>query len=202
MGQYHLTVNLDKREYLHPHKLGDGLKLWEQLNSASGTGEALLLLLACSNGRGGGDICADEYRRVEGPEGVTLERIIPEGKADLAALIEEYIGRWAGDRIAVVGDYAEGGDLAPEHEAGLIYNLCQTAAEKRESVAHYRKLAGEAQQAGGELYHVSAAGWEAKANNLAKAKVYRDITDDILPVVEYACGVKITGDGWRDKEAV
>ena len=30
MGQYHYTVNLDKKEYLVPHKLGDGLKLLEQ----------------------------------------------------------------------------------------------------------------------------------------------------------------------------
>ena len=28
-GQYYLPVNLDKGEYLDPHKLGDGLKLME-----------------------------------------------------------------------------------------------------------------------------------------------------------------------------
>lgn len=26
MGQYHVTVNLDKREYIHPWKLGDGAR--------------------------------------------------------------------------------------------------------------------------------------------------------------------------------
>jgi hypothetical protein len=26
MGQYHLTVNLDKNEFIHPHGLGDGRK--------------------------------------------------------------------------------------------------------------------------------------------------------------------------------
>lgn len=127
MGQYHLTVNLDKKEFLDPHKLGDGLKLWEQINSHGGVCAALLLLLACSNGRGGGDV-------------------------------EEHpiVGRWAGDRIAVVGDYAEDTDLAPEHKAGSIYERCNS---------------GE----------------------------FKDITDEIVPIVEQACDVKITGTGWRDK---
>ena len=30
MGQYHYTVNLSKKEFINPHKLGDGLKLLEQ----------------------------------------------------------------------------------------------------------------------------------------------------------------------------
>ena len=29
MGQYFYIVNLDKREFLHPHKLASGLKIWE-----------------------------------------------------------------------------------------------------------------------------------------------------------------------------
>ena len=141
MGQYHLTVNLDKREFLDPHKLGDGLKLWEQLNSQGGVMAALHILLACSNGRGGGDL----YRTVK-RDGVSYEE--PEAP--------EWVGRWSGDRIAVVGDYAEDSDLAPEHRAGSLYDRCRQ---------------GE----------------------------FRDISDDVLPLVERACDVKITGDGWRDK---
>ena len=86
MGQYHLTCNLDKREYLHPHKLGDGLKLMEFGCSAMGTMTALAVLLSEQNGRGGGDLHADD----------ALSRI--------------YIGRWAGDRIAIIGDYWEPDD--------------------------------------------------------------------------------------------
>ena len=41
MGQYYLVVNLDKREFLHAHKLGDGLKLMEFGNSSDGTMLAL-----------------------------------------------------------------------------------------------------------------------------------------------------------------
>jgi hypothetical protein len=78
MGQYHIPVNLDKREFVHPHKLGCGLKLWEQLAAHPGTGAALVVLLAsASNGQGGGDL-----------------RVGP-----------RIVGRWRGDRVAFVGDY-------------------------------------------------------------------------------------------------
>ena len=96
MGQYHLTVNLDKREFLDPHKFGDGLKLREQVNSQGGTMAALMLLLAAKEPRGGGD--AQEH---------------------------PMLGRWHGDRIAVVGDYAEDADLPPEYYASEIYNWCR-----------------------------------------------------------------------------
>jgi len=100
MGQYHLTVNLDKREFLDPHKLGQGLKLREQsYGGPGGVGAALIVLLAASNGRGGGDFDASTD-----PDGM--------------------IGRWAGDRLAIVGDYAEAGDLALEHRAERIYRDC------------------------------------------------------------------------------
>ena len=107
MGQYHYIVNLDKREFLDPYKLGSGLKLWEQLAS-HWPGVALIPLLACSNGRGGGDLAyADDEK--------------PNGYAQKAKAV---IGRWAGDRIAIVGDYAEHEDLAEEHSAEMIYDNC------------------------------------------------------------------------------
>ena len=40
-------------------------------------------------------------------------------------IAERVIGRWAGDRIALVGDYAENTDLAAEFEASKIYGECQ-----------------------------------------------------------------------------
>lgn len=82
MGQYHLIVNLDKREFLHPHQFGDGLKLMEFGQSAGGTLTGLVVLLAAHNGRGGGDFV------IEHPE---EQRYQP--------------GCWAGDRILIVGDY-------------------------------------------------------------------------------------------------
>jgi hypothetical protein len=79
MGQYHIVVNLDKKQFLHPHRLGDGLKLMEFGCSQAGTMTALALLLAEDNGRGGGDFGAGH----------------------------ELVGSWARDRIAICGDYGD-----------------------------------------------------------------------------------------------
>ena len=77
MGQYHKAYNITKKEYIHPHSIGNGLKLTEQVGQEKSTSTALFLLLANSNGRGGGD-----------------------------ARPHPAIGRWAGDQIVVQGDYA------------------------------------------------------------------------------------------------
>lgn len=101
MGQYVLTVNLDKKEFIQPHKLGSGLKLMEQVGySPGGPTDALLVLLAISNGRGGGD-----------------------------APDSEWVGRWGGDRIRILGDYAEDSDLPAEFKAGSIYGECRDSED-------------------------------------------------------------------------
>jgi hypothetical protein len=96
MGQYHKVCNLDKKEFLHPHEFGDGLKLLEFGASGNGTMLGLAVLLSTSNGRGGGDlnVMGGNPREVKEQE----ERIA------------KVAGRWAGDRIAVVGDYADKGN--------------------------------------------------------------------------------------------
>ncbi len=86
MGQYHIVLNLTRKEFLYPHKFGDGLKLLEFGMSRSGTMTGLAVLLAGSNGRGGGDL-------------------------DPAPGLGPVVGRWAGDTIAIVGDYYENGDV-------------------------------------------------------------------------------------------
>lgn len=78
-GQYHIIINLTKREYLHPHNFGDGLKLMEFGLSQCGTMSGLAILLSNSNGRGGGDL--DSRNPI--------------------------VGSWAGDNIVIVGDYAD-----------------------------------------------------------------------------------------------
>ena len=110
MGQYHYIVNLDKLEYIDPLRLGIGLKAWEQIANNPSTPQALFALLICSNDRGGGDLHGSH----EGPDRV--------------------LGRWAGDRIAVVGDYAEDGDLpAPlPHRPSKIFGACDDG--------HYREV--------------------------------------------------------------
>jgi len=88
---------------------------------------------------------------------VEVEGISALRTQNFRAIVDEMVGRWAGDEIAVVGDYAEDTDLPLQHRAGSIYRRC---------------LNGE----------------------------FRDISDDILPVVEFACDVRITGADWRKKE--
>jgi hypothetical protein len=91
MGQYYLIVNLDKKQFLHPHKCGDGLKLLEFGASANGTLTALAVLLADGNNRGGGDLHSDH----------------------------PVIGSWAGDRIVIAGDYADKGKFTGDPARSL-----------------------------------------------------------------------------------
>lgn len=80
MGQYHTLYNLDKKEKVESFS---GFKLLEQIGYPKSTSTALFLLIANSNGRGGGDV--EDH---------------------------PLVGSWAGDRVVVQGDYAEEGDPA------------------------------------------------------------------------------------------
>jgi len=97
MGQYWVAVNLDKKEKIDARKLGCGLKLWEQVANQNPGAALIILCAALREERGGGDLSLD------------------------SSVAKRTIGRWAGDRIALVGDYAKDTDLAPEHEASKIY---------------------------------------------------------------------------------
>lgn len=94
MGQYWQISNLDKKEYIDNFKLGSGCKLWEQLANELPSKALLVLLANMPESRGGGDLNDNEV-----------------------------IGRWAGDRIVIVGDYAEAGDL-PSWDGDItkVYN--------------------------------------------------------------------------------
>ena len=130
MGQYWRVVNLDKHEYMSPYKLGCGAKLWEQLANHPGTGAGLIILCAAMpEARGGGDLDLDE--NWHGPERV----ITWENTSNPGPMPEEYqviarrtIGRWAGDRIALVGDYAEIDDL-DSVDASKIYKKCSSEGD-------------------------------------------------------------------------
>lgn len=88
MGQYYFIVNLDKKQFIHPHKFGDGMKLMEFACSSPGTMTALAVLLSDGNGRGGGDLQSKN----------------------------PIIGSWAGDRVVIAGDYADGERFLPSVE--------------------------------------------------------------------------------------
>lgn len=80
MGQYFKLINYDKQEVVNAWSLDQGAKFWEW--EANNISRLAGFLLRKSNESGGGDI-EDEG---------------------------EYCGYWAGDRIALVGDYDESGD--------------------------------------------------------------------------------------------
>ena len=129
MGQYYLIVNLTKREFIDPRKLGIGLKAIEQFASFPGMPQALFALLICSNGRGGGDLALYESSNY-GPPGQDWSPKEPVAEYDgnyTRHEFREVIGRWAGDRIAVIGDYAEDADIVPpaSDPASRIYDFCR-----------------------------------------------------------------------------
>ncbi len=109
MGQYHHVVNLDKREFLYSHKAGSGFKAWEQVANSQTTPALMFYLMLCPTPRGGGDF-------EESP----------------------YMGRWHGDRVVIVGDYAEIGDFDSPVDPDLIWTLCgESEAEVREMCAEF-----------------------------------------------------------------
>jgi hypothetical protein len=84
MGQYYKLVNKDKREVVNAWDLGGGAKFWEWFYNPKR--KVLLWLLAQSSSQIGG----------------TYERL---GGGDVENDGYETLGRWAGDRVTLVGDY-------------------------------------------------------------------------------------------------
>jgi hypothetical protein len=76
MGQYVAIYNLDQQQVINPGRFNDGLRRRELGSSSCGVLLALTALLAHGNEHGG--IRSDP----------------------------EIMGTWAGDRIAIIGDYA------------------------------------------------------------------------------------------------
>lgn len=113
MGQYHYLVNLTKKEFVHPHQIGNGLKLREQVGREASTSTALVMLLAASNGRGGGDFHSES----------------------------PLVGSWAGDSVAFIGDYSESDDLLGV-DAPTVYNQCDSGKFKNIS-AQVREMMAE-----------------------------------------------------------
>lgn len=129
MGQYFKAVNLDKREVVCPWCLKGGAKLWEW--AVNRQGAIFTLLLRKSTGTGGGDY------NMPGPHIIELT----DESQDLAYIIgkavaregmpapiptSSIVGRWGGDRVALVGDYDEDfawGDL--EHYTNITERLVE-----------------------------------------------------------------------------
>lgn len=97
MGQYHVLVNVDKREYVNPRSIGLGVKQWEQVShpefpTYGSIADVMYILTMTSPARGGGDMPGSEIS-----------------------------GRWVGDRVMIVGDYTEDSDLPAEFLGSLLH---------------------------------------------------------------------------------
>jgi hypothetical protein len=96
MGQYHLLVNSDKKEFVNPRDLGFGAK---QLEHCGFLGDLPLVqywLTTASPDRGFGDF-------------------------KLTAENQDVLGRWRGDRVFVLGDYTEAGDVPKVRSAHTFW---------------------------------------------------------------------------------
>ena len=105
MGQYYVIANITKKEYINPSHLGSGIKLMEFAMDGQSAMTGLAILLASSNGQGGGDLHL--------PAGSEFAHIP---------------GRWAGDRIVVAGDY----DDMPSSPGYKVYDLCRHVSALQE----------------------------------------------------------------------
>ncbi len=65
MGQYHQLVNFDRKEVVHPHKLGLGLKQAEHTGCPASLSDALYMLVCTSPAGGGGDLLMLPERELE-----------------------------------------------------------------------------------------------------------------------------------------
>lgn len=101
MGQYYKIVNADQRQFMHPHHMGAGLKAIEIVTSWSVPAALVGLIAVDPNNQ----------------------------PADLAN--NKDTGRWAGDRILLIGDYAENTDLPGWDGPPLseLYGLCDNSEE-------------------------------------------------------------------------
>ncbi len=107
MGQYHKLVNLDRKEQVQPYNLGLGAKQYEQTGENGSLSDALYLLVMTSPARGGGDWES----------------------------FPELSGRWAGERVIVLGDYTEDGDLPGYENASKLYHESEDWKDISDAVA-------------------------------------------------------------------
>lgn len=123
MGQYYVIANKTKREFIDPHFFGNGVKLMEFGVDGRSTMTGLAVLLASSNGLGGGDL-----------------------HLSAGTKFDHIPGRWAGDSIVIAGDY----DDVPTSPGFQVYNLCgdvdplqEIAEAGADEQTHFKDISAE-----------------------------------------------------------
>ena len=97
MGQYHKLINITKKEFVVGYDIGILAKHYEQIGFEGSMADVLYCLMIAQGDdrRGGGDVSGHKF-----------------------------IGRWAGDNVAIVGDYYDQHTDKPEYKA--LYDLVET----------------------------------------------------------------------------
>ena len=95
MGQYHILVNIDKKEVVLPYDIGLGSKQYEQAGCEGSLADAMYLLSMSSPADGYGDF----------------------------PMVEGVNGRWCGDRIVIVGDYTKKGAIPMFLDSESLYSI-------------------------------------------------------------------------------
>jgi len=155
MGQYYYAINIDKKQYLHPHKCGDGLKLLEFGLSSCGTMACLAILLADGNGRGGGDLMGPKCEACNGTGYELRKDGKPRQSKGMPVFCKfckgtrhmpppEIVGSWAGDRIVIAGDYADDGKFLP---ADLPDDVRSKTNLQAWAIDHFEDVSVEAMKA-------------------------------------------------------
>jgi hypothetical protein len=171
MGQYYLTVNVTKRQFLDPHKFGGGLKLCEFSGAADGLPQALVLLLSSGNGRGGGDIRADDCDP------------------------KKLIGSWAGDQVIVAGDYMDEWLFVPEDLKGKEYTDEEGFPHSRTEVTHrfgFREVKNEPGEYYGETLYSAARAFFTDISD----EIIKVVGEAESPYHPWAA-MDISDNGWR-----
>ncbi len=127
MGQYFAAVNTDKHEFVCPWCIGSGAKLWEW--AANPSGAIFSLLLRKSDCSGGGDVYGYGTRVMDMAThtpsemaSALLATVVLKGRP-VVAPPDAIPGRWAGDRVAMIGDYDTSGLWKELYEEKTYTNI-------------------------------------------------------------------------------
>src|SRR5205085_496193 len=149
MGQYHRAVCIEAEEGLNPYTLGTGAKEGEQGFSRPAAPNAIVALVCARGGNQPAD-CSQS----------------------------PVIGRWAGKRVLVQGDYAEDDDI-PGWQGpplSLLYHAMDSREERNELTEHRKKLIAEGMKG------IKAPDWSFP--------IYADISREARDFHEGVCNVR------------
>jgi hypothetical protein len=98
------------------------------------------------------------------------------------------IGRWAGDRVAIIGDYAEDSDLPGYYPpASMIYDLCTDNINA--TIEYYQEMAAKHPEDCDE--------WTSRAVVARTQGAWTNISTMVAAVIEHELWGKFVGDRWK-----